>query len=265
MPFCADLFYREYGGNSGKFTYPVILLHGVGGSHLGWPVALRRLPGERVYALDLPGHGRSEGPACTDLIELCNCLYAFIQEMGFYHVVLVGYSLGGALAFHYTALNPQRVAGLAVISCGNFFMIPPELFSTLRDPPRIGESLEIFNRVAFHSDYPQRSRREILQPMGIMNATILRLDFTICGNFHSRDIKGPIPCPSLIIGGQNDRIIPAASLRQLAEKLPASTLHFVPHAGHMLVFEQTETLREILTKFLKSCTAPWNSYMYSRS
>jgi pimeloyl-ACP methyl ester carboxylesterase len=46
---------------------PLVLLHGAGGSYLQWPPDLRRLPTREVYALDLPGHGKSEGPVCTSL------------------------------------------------------------------------------------------------------------------------------------------------------------------------------------------------------
>ena len=44
---------------------PLILIHGAGGTYLHWPSHLRRLPEQLVYALDLPGHGRSGGSACN--------------------------------------------------------------------------------------------------------------------------------------------------------------------------------------------------------
>jgi pimeloyl-ACP methyl ester carboxylesterase len=102
MPFCADLYYRCYINKSEGFVFPVILLHGAGGSLLGWPSNLRRIPDQRVFALDLPGHGHSAQAACRTMRSLVRKLHQFIAEMGFYHVVLVfsGRCAGAQLCQH---------------------------------------------------------------------------------------------------------------------------------------------------------------------
>ena len=58
MPIAADLYYHAY--QEGE-KLPVVLIHGAGGTHLFWPSEIRRLLGFRVFALDLPGHGKSSG------------------------------------------------------------------------------------------------------------------------------------------------------------------------------------------------------------
>jgi pimeloyl-ACP methyl ester carboxylesterase len=60
MPVKSELYYHLYQG-SGYETLPVVLIHGAGGTHLSWPPEVRRLAGVRVYAIDLPGHGKSPG------------------------------------------------------------------------------------------------------------------------------------------------------------------------------------------------------------
>ena len=91
---------------------------------MGWPSNLRRLPGQRVFALDLPGHGHSLPPACRTMHCLVRKLHHFVTEMGFYHVILVGYSLGGALALSYASAYPEQITGLITISCGDQFEMP---------------------------------------------------------------------------------------------------------------------------------------------
>ena len=132
MPICADLFYRNYHGEAEEFVFPVILLHGAGGSLMGWPSNLRRLPGQRVFALDLPGHGHSIPPACRTMPCLVRKLHHFVTDMGFFHVVLVGYSLGGALALSYASAYPDQITGLISISCGDRFEMPEGLLGKLR-------------------------------------------------------------------------------------------------------------------------------------
>jgi len=60
MPIASDLYYHVYHEDN---ILPVVLIHGAGGNHLYWPSEIRRLPGFRVFALDLPAHGKSGGRA----------------------------------------------------------------------------------------------------------------------------------------------------------------------------------------------------------
>jgi pimeloyl-ACP methyl ester carboxylesterase len=66
MSCAGSVFYVASGEGEGVF--PLLLIHGAGGSRLNWPPELRRLGGATVYTLDLPGHGRSRG-ASQDTIE----------------------------------------------------------------------------------------------------------------------------------------------------------------------------------------------------
>ncbi|MEJ5225477.1 MAG: alpha/beta fold hydrolase, partial [Anaerolineales bacterium] len=60
MPIAAGLHYFSH-NETLTSRPPVILIHGAGGNYLSWPAEIRRLPGQRIFALDLPGHGKSEG------------------------------------------------------------------------------------------------------------------------------------------------------------------------------------------------------------
>lgn len=88
MPIAAGLYYAySEGGNQGAASTlqpPVILIHGAGSSHLGWPAALRRLPGCRVLALDLPGHGRSAEVGLQSLDATADRLVDFLEAIGLY-------------------------------------------------------------------------------------------------------------------------------------------------------------------------------------
>ncbi len=76
----------------------LVLIHGAGGTHLHWPAELRMLDSTAVYALDLPAHGKSAPPGRTSIEEYADDIAAFVEALGLEHVVLVGHSMGGAIA-----------------------------------------------------------------------------------------------------------------------------------------------------------------------
>lgn len=250
MPLCADLHYRSYHKDTGKFAFPVILLHGAGASLMAWPSSLRRLPAQPVFALDLPGHGHSKAPALRSMHRLVDRLHTFVIEMGFYHVVLVGYSLGAALAFSYACAHPQHTHALAAICCGGKLDVPPEWVSMMRVPARTREVVESFSRAAFHPKFPQSERRPLLAPMAEIETEVLRTDFLLGSRFGFQYQAASLPIPAILLGGSHDRIAPPVSLLRASRSFENASVHFIQDAGHMLIYEKTEEVRRLLSDFL---------------
>jgi len=117
MPFAAGIHYfvREEGD---VFRPPVILIHGAGGNHLYWPPELRRLAGFRVLALDLPGHGKSSGVGLQSIRDYASSLMTYMDAVGLSRAVIVGHSMGGAIALTLCLDHAERVAGLGLIATG---------------------------------------------------------------------------------------------------------------------------------------------------
>ena len=68
MPTAGDIYY--FASKQGAATKPaVVLIHGAGGDHLHWPHNIRRLGEYRVFAPDLPGHGKSRGIGAQSIRE----------------------------------------------------------------------------------------------------------------------------------------------------------------------------------------------------
>jgi pimeloyl-ACP methyl ester carboxylesterase len=77
---------------------PLLLIHGSGGSLFEWPAELRQLPGSRVIAIDLPGHGGSPPPPCDSVPEFAAVVAGLLEALEITRAILVGHSLGGAVA-----------------------------------------------------------------------------------------------------------------------------------------------------------------------
>ncbi len=63
-------------------SLPIILVHGAGSSHLGWPSGIRHLPGRHIFAIDLPNHGKSAKKELNSIEEYALDLQVFLDSLG---------------------------------------------------------------------------------------------------------------------------------------------------------------------------------------
>jgi pimeloyl-ACP methyl ester carboxylesterase len=252
MPAPADqtqsIFCAEY-GEATPGRPPLVLVHGAGGTHLHWPPQLRRLPGEHVYALDLPGHGQSQkrdpAPKPEALIEAyAETVLGLLDHLEVPRAVVVGHSLGGAVALRLALDYPERVAGLGLVGTGARLRVAPELLAA---PAADFDATvgEIIQRV-FGPETPVPLKRLAHARMLAMDPHVLRADWLACDAFDVRDRLGEITVPAVVVTGTADQMTPEKHARRLAESLPGSKLCLVPGAGHMVMLEQPQAVAQAL-------------------
>ena len=117
MPYQTDLYYQAYQADD-LGRKPLVLIHGAGGDHLSWPSQIRRLSGYRVYAPDLPGHGKSGGHGLQRVESYGEVVLNWIQALELPKIVLGGHSMGGAIALWLTVNHPDLIHGLVLMSTG---------------------------------------------------------------------------------------------------------------------------------------------------
>jgi pimeloyl-ACP methyl ester carboxylesterase len=250
MPYSNNLFYRIYNeAEQPEPPRPLVLLHGSGGSHMAWPVDLRRSLNRRVIALDLPGHGKSAGTACQQMPALVQSLRLFLDDLHIYRIDLAGHSLGALLALYYAKAFPKQVKRLFLMSCGSHFNVPEELFESLLCPNRKDQFIEDFGRIAFSQDFPQSQRRTLLAPLSQVRTSTLLADLSICAEYHLNGDFQKIVCPAQLVNGTNDPITTPASARELVHNLPQAALKILPKCGHLLLYEKTALISQMMRGF----------------
>ena len=85
-----------------------------------------------MVALDLPGHGESEGPGRSSVAAYAEAVKAAADALGLASTVVAGHSLGGAIALEMAQRYPEYVAGVAVLAGGVRLPVPPGLAEMLR-------------------------------------------------------------------------------------------------------------------------------------
>ena len=254
MPTAAGLYYAQF-DEGHKDEPPVILIHGAGSNHLVWPAEIRRLSGQRVMAVDLPGHGRSDGKAQQSISAYANHLFEFLADLGLYQAVFVGHSMGGAIALELAVRHPSHVAGLGLISTGAYLGIDPAFLENLSNPVTVPNALHNFKNKAFGPQTRPALVERCMQTLKETRSSILYGDWRACAEFDLREMVTRIEAPAWVIAGSDDQVTPIAYAHFLAGRIPAARLQIIPGAGHMVILEQPALVAQGLQQFLTAVSA----------
>lgn len=230
----------------------VVLIHGAGGSHLVWPGSLRRLPGAKVYALDLPGHAGSIGEARERIEDYASDLEAFLDALGIDRVVLVGHSMGGAIAQTLALTAPHRVSGLILLGTGARLRVAPAFLEGIEVD--FERTVGLINEWSWAPGTGSELREKGQQMMLEADPQVLLGDFQACNQFDVRDQVDNVAAPTLVLTGTEDRMTPERFGRWLAEKISDARFDLIEGAGHMLMLERPREVADKVEAFLAALT-----------
>ncbi len=211
----------------------VILLHGAGMNHRVWSWHCRALArkGRRVLAIDLPGHGRSAGPALTRIDAFANWLVRLLDAAAIDRAGLAGHSLGALIALDAAARHPDRVGALALVGAALSMPVHPKLLAAAEgDPPAAVAMMMRWSRGEEPEAAVPGNRPLIDAPPGVLAAGLAACDAFGQGSERSQAVR----CPTIVVAGTHDRMTPLDGARALAAAIPAAELVAIAGAGHML-------------------------------
>ncbi|MSP62941.1 MAG: alpha/beta fold hydrolase [Myxococcales bacterium] len=237
---------RDEGDSARKA--PVVLIHGAGGSSVAWMDVVKRLaPRRRVIAPDLPGHGQSDpwhGVSSVTMDLYRDFVGTLCAHLGMKRVVLVGHSMGGAIALRCALAWPDRVAGLVLVCSAARIRVAP----ALTDPKT--DVAALLREVAWSPSTPREVVERWSAVMIQAEPEVVAADFRALEGFDVRPELPSLRVPSLAIGGSDDLILPPKLTRELAAALPNARAVILPHTGHMAMNEQPDAFHAALDPFL---------------
>ncbi len=224
----------------------IVLLHGIGDSAETWARVMPTLARERrVLAPDLAGFGRTPAPReGMRLSVLVRYLARFLDALGVEKAILVGNSLGGAVAIRYAADNPGRVSRLFLLnSAGLLNEVPPEL------EPGTREEARDLVRITFgpEAEFPRFVLDDLVRSVrDPARRAYLRSD-------EPTDVRpdlGRIEAPTTIIWGEQDRLVPPEHGTVMHESIPGSELIVLPGVAHLPQIQAPEGVLQIMEERL---------------
>ena len=261
--------YDEFGNGD-----PIILLHGFGVSSYSWHDVSKPLSQKnRLFLIDLKGFGKSDKPlddkySISDQAEI---IISFIQKNNLRNLILAGHSIGGAVALQ-TALrcikmenNPLK--GLILLDSPAYKQRLPAFIQILKIPILNKLILAFFpaklcvklvlKKCFFDdtkiTDEMVKNYSRFFDLAGSTHALITTAKKIIPKNIDEITSKyREIKIPTLIIWGEQDKVIPLSVGQKLNQTIPNSKLAVIPDCGHMPTEEKPKETTEIISEFLNS-------------
>ena len=250
MPTAAGLYYFMHGDNLHDKP-PVILVHGAGGTHLSWPPQIRRLSGYQIIALDLPGHGKSEGIGRQDITEYGKAVTAFMQELRLYKAVIVGFSMGAAIALSLSMHTRNRLIGLGLIGSGAKMQIPQDILEMASNPSTFDSAVNTIIETSYSNSTDSQIKKLAINKMSETRQTVLYGDLLACKAFDEGESNmNSINMPTVLISGAEDRMTSLKQAERLRDQIGGAQLHTLKGAGHLVMIEEPDKVADLLTGFL---------------
>lgn len=261
----ARLRYKDTGP---KTAAAIIMLHGFGASLETWDVWAKTLSATyRVIRLDLPGFGLTGPEPDADYSDqrACGLIAGLMDKLGILRAHIIGNSLGGRIAWNFAVDFPQLVTSLILISPDGFsspgfeYGNSPKLPIILKLLPytlplimlRMNLSMAYANPKNLTADILARYS-DMMRAKGIRKAMLQRMAQV--------KLQPPeaslrrIIAPTLILWGEQDRMIPLNNAYDFLREIPKAELVQLPSLGHV-PFEENPNLSIVpVQKFLDQAT-----------
>ncbi|MBS4021009.1 MAG: alpha/beta hydrolase [Dethiobacter sp.] len=233
-------------GDELKRDEAIIFIHGAGGNKQRWIYQLEAIA-DTAYgvALDLPGHGQSEGPPCDQVFLYREWVREFIAAMGLSNLIVAGHSMGGAVALDFTLKYPELVRGLILVGSAARFKVNPVRLEAYKK----GEYRAEWARESFSTSSPEELVSKYAEESMSVSPTVRYMDFLSCSRFETENIKN-IKVPTLIICGTEDMSTPPVLSERLSQQIDNSELVLIENAAHQVMLEQPAMVNQSLTNFL---------------
>ncbi len=233
----------------------VIFLHGAGFDRTAWRLQTRFFAhhGRSVLAVDLPGHGWSDGPALPSIAALADWTAKLIDAIGLGSAALVGHSMGALAALDTAARYPDKVRALALCGVATEMPVHPEMLESARADTLKVQELMTFWGIgnALHKGGMVSPglwlRAESLAVLSGNQPGVIHADLAACNAYKDAPARAQaVKCPTVLVLGDGDLMTPAAKAKPLADAIVGSRTVVIADCGHFMMVERPDETLEAL-------------------
>jgi branched-chain amino acid transport system permease protein len=234
---------------------PVVWIHGNTGS-CRWFERVMDIPGYRHLAPDLPNFGRSaplEG--VPDIAAYAEAVRAFMSALGAGKAIIVGHSLGGAVAMALATAHPELAKALILVdSCAPTGLKTPETHYPILEMMRTNKALlaQAFRGGVMPTMKDEALFQALVDDAMLMAAPAWSGNARALERFDRAAACGKFAAPVLVVRGEKDAIITEAMARETAAAFPAARLELLDGVGHAVLVEDPDWFKKLFVEFAAS-------------
>jgi pimeloyl-ACP methyl ester carboxylesterase len=248
------VFISDAGQGINKDKDHLVLLHGSGLSHIVWSLTEQYLSDQNfnILAIDLPGHGNSEGKSLKTIEEISDWLEKVFNKLNISKITIIGHSQGCLEALEYYFKYSKRVKSLIFVGGSYRMPVNQDLIDLAEDGDN--QAVKLMMKWSYEKSKNfiggNPVQKIINTPRDIRE--ILAIDLVACNNYkNGSEALKSINCPTLFIFGELDKMINLEKGKNFAKLIPNSKIHTIKDCGHMIMFEKAFEMREKISEFLK--------------
>ena len=228
----------------------VLLLHGWGGESASFqPVFDWLAQSHKVYALDLPGFGKSQiSPAAWNTSDYAQFVIAFLEKFRIPKAHFIGHSFGGRISIIVSAEYPEKVDKLILVDSAGIKPRRTVKYHLRVGLAKAGKLLRRFGTygILVADALSARAGSKDYQNAGDMRATLVKVV--------NQDLRALLPrinASTLLIWGEDDNDTPVSFGQIMEKEIPDAGLVVLKEAGHFSYLDQFPQFCRIVASFLK--------------
>jgi pimeloyl-ACP methyl ester carboxylesterase len=272
----------SFNGVFGDISSPkIVLIHGAGGQEIDWPMAWRSsnnqnrpmgltpsnqgvtklfnagLENYSIYAVDLPGHGKSEGTIKSSIDEYSNFIIDFLDAMDIEQACLVGHSMGAAIALNASLSHHWRICSIVSIGGASKMIVNDAILEGLKNT--FEPTVDSIVKYSWHKKtgaiadsqlmavyFREKAKQRIIDA----GSKTVYGDFLACSRFDLSQRLQEITIPVLVIASDGDRMVPLDVSWEMAKDIKESYFVSLKNCGHFQHIEQSGKVAGELVNFL---------------
>lgn len=236
----------------------IVFVHGAAMDHSAWILQSRYFAFHQhnVYALDLPGHGRSDGKALPSITAMADWLGRFFTAADIDQALLVGHSMGSLAVLECAARLPERVRALALLATAVPMPVSEQLLTAAAE-----DTASAITMITAWAHSPAShfggnpapglwmtgGGRRLLERAA---AGVLHTDLQACNDYTAGlSSATKVQCPTLLVLGKRDLMTPPRAAQALSHALPQTQTVLLPGCGHMPLYERPDEVLDALIDF----------------
>ena len=238
----------------------IVFVHGAGLDHSNFGLQSRYFGyhGRNVLALDLPAHGRSEGPPVGTVPQMADWVLRLLDAAKLEKAGVVGHSMGSLVALECAARHPQRVERIALLGTAYPMTVSDAFLLAAKENRQDAYDMETIwghsaqAALGANPNPGMSMYGESLARLGRLAPGVLYSDLNACHTYAGGEAAAAkLQCPVLFVLGRRDQMTPAKAGAAFARTVPNAQLLQLEASGHSLMTEAPDATLDALIDFFR--------------